>query len=106
MTDDDCLGVLCLPLDGTAGVCSAPCRLGNVLGCGFRNGAIDAGPVIGACLYGPETAGIGDVGACAQLCDTASDCTLKAPDWACNQDPTVKAMFGHGFCTLSTGADQ
>ncbi len=106
MADSECLGGFCIPLGATtAGVCSGPCRLGNTQACGFRDGAIDAGPAMGACLFGPDNAGLGDLGACAQLCDTTSDCNLKYPDWTCIQDPTVKSLFGHGYCALGPGPD-
>lgn len=106
MADSECFGELCIPLAaGTTGVCSALCRLGNIEACGFRIGAIDAGPLIGACLYQAETAGVGDLGACAQLCDTTSDCSLKYPDWTCVQDADAMRLFGHGFCALRPGRD-
>jgi len=108
MMDSECQGGFCIPLtdsDAAAspGVCSAPCRLGNRDACGFVTGkSLDSGVVQGACLFGPDTAGIGDLGACAQLCDTNADCKLTYPNWSCIQDATVKGIFGHGYCALQT----
>jgi hypothetical protein len=112
-TDDpDCAGAFCYPFDLTpdasssAGVCTALCRLGNLEGCKFRTGALDAGPPVGACLLATPSADNGDVGICAQLCDSVADCTTNDPRWTCNFDPDVFALFQHrGYCWLGARPD-
>jgi hypothetical protein len=52
-------------------------------------------------LLASSTADIGDVGICAQLCDTVNDCGTNDPRWNCLLDPDVRAVFGHaGYCWL------
>jgi hypothetical protein len=104
--DSDCAGAICYPFvisDAAVspGVCTAACRLGNTEGCGFRTSALDAGPPVGACLLGPTSSAPGDMGICAQLCDTINDCTTQDPRWTCLLDADVRATFGHaGYCWL------
>jgi hypothetical protein len=104
--DSDCAGAICYPFvisDAAAspGVCSALCRLGNTEGCGFRTSPLDAGPPVGACLLGPGSAAPGDIGICAQLCDTVNDCSTQDSRWNCLPDADVRSAFGHaGYCWL------
>jgi hypothetical protein len=105
--DSDCAGAFCYPFDvspdasSSAGVCTAICRLGTLEGCGFRTSALDAGPPVGACLLSSGTSDTGDVGICAQLCDTVNDCSTTDARWNCLLDSTVRMVFGHaGYCWL------
>jgi hypothetical protein len=109
--DSECAGNFCLPFqanpDGgpAPGTCSSFCRFGNTnAGCGFRLTGIDAGPPIGACLFSSSAGMIGDLGACGQLCDVASDCHATFPGYSCQQDPNLKKIFGHGYCGLAADA--
>ena len=110
--DTDCAGAVCYPFDvsqdasSSAGVCTGLCRLGNVEGCGFRTTPLDAGPPVGACLLSTSTADIGDIGLCAQLCDTVNDCGTNDPRWTCILDSDVRVAFGHaGYCWLGARPD-
>jgi len=109
--DADCAGSFCYPFDispdaPSAGVCTAICRLGNQEGCRFRTGPLDAGPPVGACLLSAPTADVGDVGICAQLCDSVNDCTTTDSRWTCNIDQDVRVVFQHaGYCWLGTRPD-
>jgi hypothetical protein len=104
--DTDCAGAICYPFvtsDAAVspGVCSAACRIGTIEGCGFRTSPLDAGPPVGACLLGPTASGPGDMGICAQLCDTVNDCATQDRRWTCVPDADVRAAFGHaGYCWL------
>jgi hypothetical protein len=110
MVDADCAGFFCLPFtagDGgpAPGACSEFCRFGNTMsGCSFRINALDAGPPVGACLYTSSIGNIGDLGACGQLCDVPGDCLATFPLYTCVQDPTIKRIFGHGYCGFSADA--
>jgi hypothetical protein len=110
--DPDCAGAICYPFDispdasSSAGVCSALCRLGNPESCNFRTSPLDAGPPVGACLLSSSTNDIGDIGICAQLCDTVNDCGTNDPRWNCNPDSDVRTAFGHaGYCWLGVRPD-
>ena len=110
--DRDCTGSFCYPFDiapdasSSAGVCTAICRLGNLEGCRFRTGPLDAGPPVGACLLSTSMADVGDVGICAQLCDSVNDCTTNDSRWTCLFDPDVRAIFQHaGYCWLGVRPD-
>jgi hypothetical protein len=110
--DSDCAGLFCYPFEigadatSSAGVCTAVCRLGNLESCHFRTSPLDAGPPVGACLLAAPTAHVGDVGICAQLCDSVNDCGTVDPRWTCELDPTVRMTFGHaGFCWLGVRPD-
>jgi hypothetical protein len=103
--DADCAGDLCVPLDEPgsttpASVCSARCRVGVVAeGCGYRSGAVDAGPVMGGCyLLWDQGYDEGDLGLCMQLCDGPGDCLLKVPSWTCTNDTFTRSVFKHGVC--------
>jgi hypothetical protein len=108
--DTDCAGRFCFAFDpapdaSSAGVCTAICRLGS-LGCKFRVGALDAGPPVGACLLSTPDADIGDVGICAQLCDSVNDCSTNDPRWTCRLDVMVQAAFQHlGYCWTGVRPD-
>jgi len=110
--DSDCAGSFCYPFDispdasSSAGVCTAICRLGNLEGCKFRMGPLDAGPPVGACLLSGPSADVGDVGICAQLCDSVNDCTTTDSRWTCNIDQDVRVVFQHaGYCWLGARPD-
>jgi hypothetical protein len=110
--DSDCAGAICYPFDvapdasSSAGVCTAICRLGNLEACHFRTSPLDAGPPVGACLLSSSTNDIGDIGICAQLCDTVNDCGTNDPRWTCVLDSDVRAGFGHaGYCWLGARPD-
>jgi hypothetical protein len=104
-TTDVCAPGYCqdisLPDSGPAmGVCTAPCRLGGLEGCGYSRNAI--GPssgVVAACLGNYKGMdGDGDQGFCWQLCDIASNCLYPAA--ACNQ--SLRTTWGHGVCEPTT----
>jgi hypothetical protein len=107
LRDSDCAGLFCYPFESgpdassSAGVCTAICRLGNVEACGFRTSPLDAGPPVGACLLASSSADVGDIGICAQLCDTVNDCGSTDSRWNCILDSDVRTAFGHaGYCWL------
>ena len=108
--DADCAGDLCVPLDEPDAatetkVCSARCRVGVVAeGCGYRGGAVDAGPVMGGCyLLWDRGYDEGDLGLCMQLCDGPGDCLLKVPSWTCTNDTFTRSVFKHGVCFFGDG---
>jgi hypothetical protein len=101
----DCASAVCLGIDPTNGVCSANCQLGNYqFGCGIRLTPLDAGPPAGACLLSdPSTVNAnGDLGLCAQLCDSANDCLTQHAGFTCNVSPQIRALLhNHGYCWLA-----
>ncbi|HKQ71781.1 MAG TPA: hypothetical protein VJT73_20700 [Polyangiaceae bacterium] len=112
-TPETCLG-FCSALPGTKpveggppvpGRCTSLCTIGvSVEGCGYRTGPANVDPPFGACvLVTSENPGAGDVGLCAQLCDTVADCKVKGPGWVC--DMSLKNRFKHGVCLYQPDAD-
>jgi hypothetical protein len=105
LSSTECAGALCLPVEsipvgGTGpGICTAFCNLGLPQACGFRSGALDAGPPEGACIFPWSDVGYnsGDLGFCLQLCDTPGDCTYRAANWTCRTDLPVTGT-GHAVC--------
>jgi hypothetical protein len=95
---DDCAGRLCQPsLDGRS-ICSGLCSFGT-FGCGYAD---NASPREAMCLVpgvfdATASEGIGDVGLCIELCDTAADC--EAPASECILDPQVRGRSG--YCVLA-----
>ena len=100
----ECAGNLCVAgnADGSEAFCSAPCVLGQPVGCGYGPSAAvrEAG-----CL-GPRVSGFtadegyGDVGFCAELCDVDADCVQAASrGWQCNESSVNRRRFGRaGVC--------
>lgn len=101
--DTDCNGRECLDRDeNNVGTCSALCTLGSLSGCGFARDAEERGA---ACLVpiivsGPFSEGVGDFGACQQLCDVSADCSRADEGAACAMlQPAAAAFFGRsGAC--------
>jgi hypothetical protein len=62
------------------------------------------------CALSTSTAAIGDIGHCAQQCDTASECRNQmGMGLLCDTMDNVKTSTGHGYCywdpALVGGAD-
>jgi hypothetical protein len=107
VTNQDCAGGSCLALtaDGDQ-TCSAQCRLDPTItdtGCGSLGGGAtpEASCIFarfssqGSLLQSSE--GVGDLGACLELCDTAADC--QNPAFACLPVPAVRAGVDRfGIC--------
>lgn len=101
--DTECSGRECGGRDANnVGTCTALCTLGSLSGCGYARDSEERGaacltPLISA---GPFSEGVGDFGACQQLCDVTADC-FRADDGAvCAMlAPTAAAFFGRaGAC--------
>jgi hypothetical protein len=108
VSNNECAGGLCLPItaipDGgttTPGICTALCNLGAQEACGFRLGALDAGPPQGACVlpWGDTGYNSGDLGLCLQLCDNSNDCSYRSPNWTCRTDIALTGT-GHSVCLV------
>lgn len=110
--DEDCPTGLCVTIGGSS-FCSAFCTFGSIGGCGF-DAELPEGERGAACLdAGFAGGGLGDVGFCSQLCDTAADCAQA--DYDCTDltelfaDPQIQTVFGRtGFCNppgLAGGGD-
>ena len=104
---DSCAG-FCLPIGSggttvTARFCSQPCVLGTPTSCNLAAGTMSLAPhgSRGGCVFSSSGASLGDVGFCAQECDTAGDCLDKTdPNVMCDTSFTAgTAVAPHGFCT-------
>jgi hypothetical protein len=107
MSNNECAGGLCLPIDviadggTTPGVCTSYCRFNTLEACQYRSTPIDAGPSMGACIlpWGQDGYNTGDLGLCIQLCDTEADCNYHAANWMCRTDIVLRG-FGHSICLV------
>jgi hypothetical protein len=104
---DSCAG-FCLAIGSggttvTARFCSQACVLGAPNACNLATGTMSLAPhgSRGGCVYSSAGAQLGDVGFCAQECDTAADCLDKTdPGVMCDTAVTSgTAIAPHGFCT-------
>lgn len=100
----ECAGGICVAVnaEGTEAFCSAPCVLGQPVGCGYGPSAqVREGGCLGP-RFGGFTAdeGIGDSGFCAELCDVDADCVQAASrGWICNVSSVNQRRFGRaGIC--------
>jgi Cys-rich repeat protein len=103
-----CAG-LCLPVGAGAGgtavaarFCSQPCVLGSPTACNLAIGTTPlAGASHGGCVLITTGGQLGDVGFCAQECDTAADCLNKRdPGGMCDVSISAGSPIApHGFCT-------
>jgi hypothetical protein len=99
----ECSGGICVGgAASTEAFCSAPCVLGQPVGCGY---GLSAEVREGGCLgprFGGFTSdeGIGDTGFCAELCDVDADCVQAASrGWICNVNTINQRRFGRaGVC--------
>jgi hypothetical protein len=98
--ESDCSGYECEGRNAQGvGVCTAPCVLGALSGCGFarddaERGAACLTPVVAA---GRFSEGPGDRGFCGELCDAAEDCEQAAAGWICAPLTAEAAkFFGRG----------
>lgn len=101
---DDCAGRLCQPsIDGLS-QCSALCSFGT-FGCGYAD---NASPREAMCLVpgvfdanANASEGLGDVGLCIELCDTAADCGVAASE--CVIEPQVRGRSGYCVALADPG---
>jgi len=99
---DQCAGGLCVATGPSDSFCSAPCVVGQPVGCGF---GLNASPREAACL-GPRftgflsSEGAWDTGACGELCAVDSDCIQAATrGWVCRLSAGALERFGRpGIC--------
>jgi hypothetical protein len=107
-TFDDCAGRFCRELPGGGGACSASCTLGSESSCGF---GVNASVREAACVLPYEWAqgssfGPGDVGSCAELCDTSADCAQAG--FECEPTSGVQGRAGacifRGVASVDAGA--
>jgi hypothetical protein len=108
-TESDCLGRLCLQADADERVCSAPCVYqGNSFqasACGYAQSPRDAACLIPAYSSAIGSEGIGDVGACLEVCDVAADCTQGDIGWICQRVASLQTIAGRaGFCLPASAA--
>lgn len=99
-----CAGGICVAANagGTEAFCSAPCVLGQPIGCGYGLSAeVREGGCLGPRVNGfTSEEGIGDSGFCAELCDVDADCVQAASrGWVCNVSTINQRRFGRaGVC--------
>jgi hypothetical protein len=105
---DECAGGLCVATGPNDQFCSAPCVVGQPVGCGY---GLTANPRNAACL-GPRFAGFlssegaWDTGVCAELCAVDSDCEQAAGGWVCRLSDGAVERFGRpGICGAPTPPD-
>lgn len=97
----ECSGRLCIRLGGDQGFCSAPCVLGQPIGCGFglTAGARGAGCLLPLVRGFLSTEGDGDVGFCVELCADSSECAQADQGWSCELTEDAEALFNRpGIC--------
>jgi hypothetical protein len=84
-TSDDCDGRDCQDRVNGNGICTAPCVLGGLSGCGYgRNADVrEAACVIPVAAAGNFSEGPGDLGFCLELCDVDADCQQAATGFVC-----------------------
>ncbi len=105
--DGDCASGFCLELVGDERLCSAACVFGQSVGCGYglvaeSRGAGCVVPRVTSAFLGSE--GDGDVGLCAELCDTTADCSQADRSWNCSPINDFPSRFGRaGFCVNPDG---
>ena len=95
----------CLPVGngGTAvlaSFCSMLCVVGNLNACNWvgAGSALTSGGVHGVCALSSSTAQVGDIGFCAQECDTAANCSDQM-DTGLTCDTSLMSTIGHGICS-------
>lgn len=102
--NNQCAGGSCIGL-GSSGeaFCSAPCVLGQPVGCGFGVSANPRGagcllPRVQGLLGGTE--GLGDVGICVELCSEDAECEqFETGGWICDESPAVEDLLNRpGVC--------
>jgi hypothetical protein len=100
--DSDCDGQMCENRVNGVGICTAPCVLGSLAGCGY---AEDAPVRDVACLTplvaaGRFSEGVGDLGLCRELCDVDTDCSRAADGLVCKTlNAGASEFFGRpGAC--------
>jgi hypothetical protein len=115
--NSDCAGNACVQI-GTQTFCSAPCVVGQALGCGA---GLSSTSVEAACLR-PRVVGLtgsegrGDMGFCIELCSQSSDCEQGAGGFfECDPSDEIRRLYGRtGACDVippandagaDTGAD-
>jgi hypothetical protein len=110
-TAAECAGGLCIGAngDGSESFCSAPCVVGQPVGCGYgASAAVRDGGCLGP-RFGGFTGdeGIGDTGFCAELCDVDADCVQAASrGWRCVVSDVNQRRFGRaGVCGPPAPAD-
>jgi hypothetical protein len=102
--DLDCAGNLCIRIATDEFFCSAPCVLGQPVGCGYGLAANprNAGcvlPVVQGAIPGTGGEGDGDVGFCAEFCTEDSDCEQNASrNWACTPSGFATEFNRIGIC--------
>jgi hypothetical protein len=97
---DTCAGS-CLRL-GAGTICTRYCVLGELNGCEWVGAGMSlAGGNHGVCLLGRSDARAGDLGFCAQQCDSVADCANKTdPGVMCDTTTVPIDIAGHGACIL------
>jgi hypothetical protein len=101
--EDECSGRLCDGLSSAdVGVCTAPCVLGQLSGCGFAadDPARGAACITSFVQVAGFAEGIGDLGICRELCDVAGDCLRAGEGWICRPlSAAASEYFGRsGAC--------
>lgn len=100
--DSDCSGYSCEDRNTEGvGVCTATCVLGSLSGCGFaRDADRGAGCLTPLVAFGRFSEGVGDLGLCRELCDTADECEQAGDGWICTplSAPAVEFFGKSGAC--------
>jgi hypothetical protein len=106
---EQCSGKLCVVRDVGQQFCSAPCVLGQPVGCGYgpsvaKRDAGCLGPRFGGFL---SSEGLGDTGFCTELCDEDADCEQTAErQWVCVKSAGALERFGRaGICDPPPASD-
>jgi hypothetical protein len=99
-----CAGA-CLPVGngGTtviASFCTMLCVVGSLNSCNWvpAGTALTSGGAHGVCAFSSSDAQVGDIGFCAQECDTAASCSDQT-DTGLSCDTAEMSTIGHGLCT-------
>jgi hypothetical protein len=104
-----CVSVSAQGVTPVEAFCSAPCVVGQPVGCGYgpsvsKRDAGCLGPRFGGFL---SSEGIGDTGFCAELCDVDADCVQSTShNWKCIVSDGARERFGRaGVCNVPPASD-
>jgi hypothetical protein len=106
----DCAGRVCLQADEDERVCAAQCVYQGLTfqpsACGYAQAPRGAACLIPAFSSAIGTEGVGDLGACLEVCDVDADCEQVAIGWFCRPVAGIQVISGRaGYCLPASARD-
>jgi len=105
----NCVSVTAPDVTPIEAFCSAPCVVGQPVGCGYGPSVAkrDAGCFAPRVRGFLSSEGTGDVGFCVELCDEAADCAqATSHNWTCILSAGTRERFGRGgICNPEPAGD-